>query len=192
VAHELGHFKLHENVDQLAFCTSRDMVPWYKTRPEEPEASAFAAELLMPEPFFRDRCSPRTPLSLRLLEALAEEFQATLTATAFRLVELGSHVCALVVSRQGEIAWSHVCGDFPLRLQAWRSKVDGDTCAAEFFRGGGTAKMEEDVPATAWLDDRRVGDTWTIRELMVPMPSYESALSVLWVVPGSKLDGGDD
>lgn len=192
VAHELGHFRLHENVDQLAFCGSRDMVPWYKTRPEEPEASAFAAELLMPEPLFRAQCAPGIPLTLAFFEGLAEEFQTTLTATVFRFVELGSHVCAVVASEKGEIRWSHACSDFPFRLQALRSRVDAGTCAGEFFRQGRLQKMEEDVPASAWLSDQRVDRTWTMRELMVPMPSYESALSVLWVVPGSRLDRGDD
>lgn len=187
VAHELGHFVLHEEGNQLALCTSRDMLPWYKSRPEEPEANAFAAELLMPEKLFREQCR-QEDLRLDILEGLAAVFQATITATVYRYVELGIHVCALVVSERGKIRWFRQCPDFRFRLRSPGTRIDNSSCAADFFVRGDRDKKEEDVPGTAWLDDTRVDPTWMIREILVPMPSFESALSVLWVVPRSPLD----
>jgi len=191
IAHEMGHFLLHENSDQLAFCSSKDMLPWYKSRPEEPEASAFAAEAIMPEQMFRERCPRSDSLRLGHLEQIADDFQATITATAYRFVELGSHMCALVISEGGTTKWFRAGPDFPFRLKGARVDVDINTCAGDFFKHGDSTKMEEDVPATAWLDDERVEETWIIRELLLPMPSFKSALTILWVVPGSPLDSVD-
>src|SRR5688572_16512231 len=55
-AHELGHFFRHEGIDQFELCTDRDLNDWYSTSGFEHEANVFAAELLMPERFFRRRC----------------------------------------------------------------------------------------------------------------------------------------
>jgi len=187
VAHELGHFVLHEKMSQLVFCTSKDMLLGYQQQPEEAEANAFAAELLMPEPFFREKCF-QGELRLRTLEGLARLFRTTISATAYRYVELGAHVCAAVGTEKGMIRWVLACPDFGFRLPGRGSRLDARTCAGEFFFRRRGEKTEEDVPAAAWLDDGRVEETWSIREILIPMPYYRSALSVLWVVPGSALD----
>ena len=48
IAHELGHFLRHPELDQFRLCTDADMGTWYRAGPEQ-EANDFAAELLMPE-----------------------------------------------------------------------------------------------------------------------------------------------
>ncbi|MBK8229985.1 MAG: ImmA/IrrE family metallo-endopeptidase [Candidatus Eisenbacteria bacterium] len=187
VAHELGHLLLHEGVDQLAFCSSTDMLPGYRARPEEPEANAFAADLLMPERMFLDACRGERP-TFGLLAGVAESFRVTLSAMAFRYVELGVRVCAVAHSEEGHIRWSKAAGDFRIRLREWGSRLDGRTRASDFFGGRTRRTNEEDVPAEAWLDDHRVEARWTIRGIMIPMPTYDSTLSLLWVVDGSELD----
>lgn len=187
IAHELGHFDLHPAVDQLALCLSVDMLPGYQRRPEEPEANAYAAELLLPEFMFR-RAAKQRSLNLALVEDLAEQFRTTLLATVLRVVELGVAVCALVRSERGMIRWSRASPEFRFRLPEWGSRLNGATCAAEFFRTGRTDKVEDDVPVDAWLLNDELDAQWHIRELMVPMPAYNSALSILGVVPGSPLD----
>ena len=183
VAHELGHFVLHEGVDQLALCSSTDMPPGYR---ERPEANAFAAELLMPERMFLDARRGEPP-TFGLLARIAETFRVTLSAMVVRYVELGARVCAVVRSEGGYIRWSKAAGDFRIRLREWGSRLDGRTRASDFFGGRTRRTNEEDVPADAWLDDPRVQARWTIREIMIPMPNYDRALSLLLVVDGSEL-----
>ncbi len=186
VAHELGHFLLHAKVDQLEFCTSGDMLG-YARRPEEPQANAFAGELLMPEALLRARLDPRT-VSLAALEEIGKEFTTTISATIHRVVDVGVHVCALVRSEDGVTKSFHLGRDFPFRIRETRSKLDGRTCAGEFFKDGSLVEREADVPADAWLDDIRLTGSETVREITIPMPTYGSTLSMLWVVPGSTLD----
>jgi hypothetical protein len=186
VAHELGHFLLHRNVADLSICTAQQMVSWQQTTGLEPEANLFAAELLMPEELFRS-IAPRLP-TLESLEALAEKFRTTLTATLYRYVELGVVMCALVVSQEAKVRWFLTASDFGFRLRGVGSSLDPRTCAADFFGTRSAAKLTADVPANAWLEDERVRDVWQLRELMFPMPRYRSTASVLWIVPGSDLD----
>lgn len=53
IAHELGHFEVHPNISYLGFCTGEDLRADYHGSGREPEANAFAAELLMPEALFQ-------------------------------------------------------------------------------------------------------------------------------------------
>lgn len=185
-AHEIGHFCLHEK-DRNASCRPEDMLAWYKTSKKEQEANEFAAELLMPEKLFCPRCD-RTDLSLSGLENLATTFRTTLTATAIRYAEIGPHVCAVVQSQKGVVRWFHAAPDFPFRIIAPGNRVVADSGAHEFFSGKMTRPESENVLADRWLVDDRIESGWVLREITIPMPSYESALSVLWIVPRSELD----
>jgi Zn-dependent peptidase ImmA (M78 family) len=186
VAHEVGHFLIHRRDKPLADCTASDMLSGYRESGQEPQANAFAAELLLPELIFR-KLAPLNP-GLATLENLAQTFRATLTAAAYRYVELGIAVCALVVSREGRIQWFLAGSDFHFSVRNPGSALDPRTCAGSFFRGQDVEKTEDDVPADAWLSSVDPDKSWTVRELMVPMPRYSSALSLLWVVSGSPMD----
>jgi len=190
VAHELGHFELHKKADQLAFCTD-EMVSWYKARPEETEANEFAAELLMPENLFRSLC-PQTEPTVSGIEVLTEAFKTTLTAALVRFVDLGARVSALVVSRDGRVRWFRAGKDFRFRIRSPGRAVDPRSCAGSFFQKRAGAGEPDVVSASAWLEDSRVESSWTLRELLLPLPRYATTLSLLWVPPGSAMDAFDE
>lgn len=190
VAHEVGHFLLHADLNQIERCRFTDLLPGHARRTEEPEANAFAGELLMPEEIFSSYLDATT-LSLEMLDDLSNAFTATISATIHRVVDLAVHVCALVRSEAGTMRSFHVCHDFPFRLRTMGSRLDPRSCAGEFFRDGFTAERQADVPADAWLEDHRLQGLYgheTVRELTVPMPNFDTALTLLWIVPGSSLD----
>lgn len=187
VAHEIGHFLLHAGRNQIEQCRFEDMVPGYARRVEEPEANAFAGELLMPQAIFSSYLDPNM-LTLAMLADVSSAFDVTISATIHRVVDVAVHVCAMVRSEAGKMKSFHVCNDFPFRIRDMRSQVDLRSCAGEFFRDGFVKEREDDVPADAWLEDQCLLGHETIRELTVPMPRYDTALSVLWIVPGSRLD----
>ena len=163
------------------------MLPGYARRLEEPEANLFAGELLMPDSLFRERLDPRD-LKIAQLEGIGEAFNTTISATIHRVVDVGVHVCALVRSEKGILKSFHAGEDFPFRIREMRSLLDVRSCAGEFFRDKSILEREADVPADAWLEDPRLTGGEMVRELTIPMPNFGSALSLLWVVPGSELD----
>ncbi|WP_216213061.1 ImmA/IrrE family metallo-endopeptidase [Amycolatopsis aidingensis] len=97
IAHELGHWKLHDGrpliVDHTIRINKRDQVSSAATDYEEIEANAFAAALLMPAELVQaavDR-EQKTGIESRddLIQALAEEFDVSSEAMGYRLINLG-------------------------------------------------------------------------------------------------------
>jgi hypothetical protein len=90
-----------------------------RAKPAEQAANEFAAELLMPAGLFLPRRAGNRP-SLHLVSEIAAEFQTTLTATLWRLVELTARRCALVYSAEGRIKYCIPSSAFGFRLKRAR------------------------------------------------------------------------
>lgn len=81
-AHELAHFYLHHDGDELEFLDLRSTI----RTPLEREADIFAAELLMPERVLRDE---HASLLFPTIEELARRFGVSRQAMQIRLANLG-------------------------------------------------------------------------------------------------------
>lgn len=177
-AHELGHLVLQHNENQLAVCTNADLLSWYKTNPDERDANVFAAELLMPEKLFVPHCQAAP--SLELFESLADRFNSSLTATIIRYVSMTSQRVAVAHTQDRYVKWALESGDFRFEIPPSEA-LKPETYAAEFFNGQEVTKKFEFVESKAWLDPRRLQPNSFVRELVIPMPTYNSALSVIWI-----------
>jgi hypothetical protein len=104
IAHELGHWRLHEAESQYFVCTAEQMRE-YKGSPLEVEANIFASELLMPTFLFRPLAQDAAPC-LDSISALGAKFVTSLTATGMKFVDLNRHECVLVRSTGGKVEWS--------------------------------------------------------------------------------------
>lgn len=104
VAHELGHWELHQQVSQF-ICDEEDMRD-YGRSPMEAEANHFAAELLMPTFRFRDACGKALP-SMQLIEELSNDFETTLTSTAIRFADVSRARVVVVWFYRGIVKWSY-------------------------------------------------------------------------------------
>ena len=93
IAHELGHFLLHEgeiHIDHKFGINRRDTVSSLAVDPEEIEANRFAAELLMPYEMIM------TDLKKRYIDVeneddiklLAKKYQVSVQAMTFRIMNL--------------------------------------------------------------------------------------------------------
>ncbi len=101
IAHEIGHFLLHEGaliVDHAVRVNWRDEVSGMATDTEEIEANTFAAELLMPREFVINKLEEymkkigttnRTMSHEDLITSLAREFDVSAEAMGYRLINLG-------------------------------------------------------------------------------------------------------
>lgn len=84
IAHELGHFFLHEKKQSDIFYRSQIWHLNDEKKEEEKEANWFAASLLMPEKYVRHYYSITHDL-----EKLAQLFGVSITAVYYRLKNLG-------------------------------------------------------------------------------------------------------
>lgn len=176
IAHELGHFEAHAGVSFLGLCSSGDMVSVYETSGREPEANAFAGELLMPETLFAKRCDVPVP-SWNAVRELANEFAVSVTAAAIRFVQLTDERLAVVCAKEGAVAWCTASKDFGLKPRRG-AKIEEWSEAYEFFRSGKASDKPETVSASAWLDDAE--DDEDLVEHVFAIPELKTALSLLW------------
>jgi hypothetical protein len=186
IAHELGHWFLHESESQFFICTGENMRD-YKGSPMEVEANLFASELLMPTGLFRPLAEGAEP-RLATVRKLAGMFNTSLTATGMKFVDLNRHECILVLSTDGVVTWSKQKGNRSgLRIEKGM-KLHPESLAAYALEPAAELGPEV-VPAQAWITDN-----WYERELEVTeqswkLENYDVVLSLLVV---TEVDGAED
>jgi len=105
IAHELGHWFLHEGESQRIYKCTEEQMREYKGSALEVEANIFASELLMPTALFRPLAQDVEP-RLDTVKSLACLFKTSLTATGIKFVDTNKHECIFVMSTGGKVIWS--------------------------------------------------------------------------------------
>lgn len=180
IAHELGHFELHDQSADLIMCSGEDVDQWAaRGTPTEVEANIFAVELLMPEDMFKPRCQNVQP-RVEVIQTLADDFRAGLTATAFRYITFCPFRCAIVLSRNNKIERAKWTEDFGYVVpRHW--KLDVHSIAAEFFAHNRVSPEPFRVPASAWLDSEKLSPRATVTEQSWGFKNYGFVLTLLWL-----------
>ena len=107
LAHEFGHYLLHRIAleNGKIECTRQDMFNWnseYGQR--EAEANEFASYLLMPRNLFENFIKDK-PISLNLLQEVADYFNVSLTAAILKWLQFTDKRAMLVVGIDGFVKW---------------------------------------------------------------------------------------
>lgn len=150
IAHELGHFLRDAGVDQFNLCTDLDLHVTYRTSSGEAEANDFAAELLMPERWFKKACDVNRP-NLHHISEQAKRFTTSLTSAALRFVRFCPEPCAVVCSRDGVVVWLDWSQDFKLPIRKGH-QLTMRTYAGDLFFGATVADRPQCVDADAWSE----------------------------------------
>jgi hypothetical protein len=99
VCHEIAHIVLGLKSDHKT-------APWTTGRPlAERLCDLFAAELLLPGKLF-EPAAESAPISLAGIDALAGQFEASVTATGSRFADSVGAPCAFVLSHQGKVVYA--------------------------------------------------------------------------------------
>jgi hypothetical protein len=181
IAHELGHFEMHREINDLNLCLEKDIELRWRKREDDPEheANEFASGLLMPAKLFTPRCDKKSP-SLALIETLANEFTTTLTATSVRYVELSRQPCAVVYSEARQIKWYRAPKDFGFHVRVGEA-VDRYCIADDCFEGHVTFGRPTSVDASCWFAPGRFKNDAMIKEDSRAFPNYNAVLTLLWI-----------
>ncbi len=179
MAHELGHFELHEDSELIRSCDDIDISSYRRTRPEENEANEFASELLMPQQLFQPLCKQVLPC-FDTISGLADQFRTSLTATALRYVEYSPYSCAIVISKDKIIKWHKRSEEFPYYIE-YGSELDHNTVAFDFFDGKELTSSMDIVLASSWIKNDKINPNVTIKEQAIAIKRYNTVLSFLLV-----------
>lgn len=177
-AHEIGHFIIPTHKKEGIRCTEDDIETLDEKKHLEYEANEFSNELLIPTKVFKKHIEGREP-SKELFDELTERFGTTLTATAFKYVQLCELSCALVISQNSQIRWFAKSEFFtPIIRPGW--PVSDGTYAKNFFQGRNVPSEFSEVKAKYWVEGKGIDNYTTILELSIPQPMYDQVLTILW------------
>ena len=187
-AHELGHFFLDGHAELL-----EKKIAWHfsssgfvSNDKHEREADLFAAELLMPEPFFRKAISTLPPrnMGFAAIQHLAELGRTSLVATAISFAKFTDVPAAVIFSSGSRVESCFLSPGFCLFPGVERLRKN---CVVPTHTG--TAKFNK--TATQALTRRRTQNTCSLRswferapnvriqEEVIGLGGYEKTLTVL-------------
>lgn len=174
-AHELGHWMRDRGKIAFACAEVVYATEWGDENPEA-RANRYAAELLLPSPMFSHRAKTKE-ITFATVRSLAKDFETSLTATAIRLVELGSFPALVACYESGKRRWFVRGPDVATVL--WPPKELGQgTAAYDLLRGRSKSEGPVDVYADSWFDLPNAG-RYEVREDSIKI-SDRFILSLLW------------
>jgi Zn-dependent peptidase ImmA (M78 family) len=180
IGHEIGHFILpgHDQADLV--CTASDIGNWGDGNKElEREADEFAAELLMPKDTVEPIVKSRQP-SISAIEEIAQMCSTSLSAAAWRYMDITSDRCAAAWSTHRMVAWAKRSREFGYSLQKGKT-IEKGTFAHDCFNLIQVPNEPEPVVANLWIESSHLPDGAKIFENSKALPAYTSVLSVLWI-----------
>lgn len=174
--HELGHWMYDRGRVALA-CTEGNLTRDWHEGSRERRANRYATELLLPTRMFTPRAR-NLPSTFESARELADAFETSLTATAVRLVELGSHLAMLVCCDQGERKWFLRSKGVPSGLWPIDRLTHNSGSVAARLLAGATRVGPRHVNADEWISHRRAHRYRVHEDSILIMPNV--TLTLLW------------
>ncbi len=121
------------------------------------------------------------PVNMELIKEIAEQLGVSLTAAACRYAEIGQYPVAVIMSRDGKVAWSSINEYFPYKWIPKNYVVRNESSAYDFFNGTDMQTCDDLIPAHTWFsEDKNCNETSYLNEQNVAMPKYGAVLTLLW------------
>jgi len=175
-AHELGHWMLDRGKLANFVCTEKNFInDWNFDNPER-RANRYAANLLMPQFIFQPLAKDKE-ITFRTVIDLCKKFETSITATAIRLVELGSFPAIVVCNNKKGRLWAYRGNDVPNVIQI-RESPSGYTDAYDLLHGKVSSASPGETQASDWITHSR-SRNYSIHEDSIKI-NDELVLSLLW------------
>lgn len=192
IAHEIGHFLLHDKLDLEVHNENSNTLNWFKNTEEqakkgtqEYEANDFASEFLMPEKVFREFVL-RKYFSPDLIKEISIRFQTSLTSVIYRFIKLDIFPLFVVFITDGIVKYWQKSSD----LNCWVEDITKlpppkDSLAFEYIEANyefiysGNQKAQTIYKSTWFKLKPNECDT-EFFEYCIPTKQYKTIISVIW------------
>jgi Zn-dependent peptidase ImmA (M78 family) len=178
IGHEIGHYLIphHQHLENV--CRPNTIERWHSGISQtEREANEFSAELLLPRKIVAPLFGLNDP-TLERIRKVAAEFSTSLTATAYRFVELTDKPCCLVWSERNRTQWYVPSATFRIPLPV-SELPSPHSMAAKLFAGEHAPDQFVEVPQDTWLNRWDAHRVRRVLEHSVALSSYKAVLSFL-------------
>ena len=188
-AHEIGHAIMHRNIklpdDVFSnFNIFENAEKYLKHGLQELEANLFASELLMPTRIFKEAAKGKfSPL---LINNISQKFNSSLTATAFKYLEMNLHPICLVLTEKGRVKYWKKSEDLRVFFKnCTKLAPPCDSIATEYLQNDYKFlyKFEEKAQTickSTWFDLKPYDEDTVFYEYCIPTRSHQTILSIIW------------
>jgi Zn-dependent peptidase ImmA (M78 family) len=169
--HELGHIVLDLPSDH----TGNPLWSYAKRPANEIYCDVFAAELLLPYPLFKP-VADESIIGFAALEEIAEDFQASVTATGSRFAAVVDTPCAFVLSERGAVKYTSRSKTLR-EAGAWIAPgmaIPAGSPSKAAQANGDPIEVEADL----WFSDCRRGGV--MLEQARYLPRWDQTITLLW------------
>jgi hypothetical protein len=157
-------------------CSEKNFVSdWAGDTPER-RANRYAADLLLPK-FIFEPLAKNKEITFQTVRELCSLFQTSITATAIRLVELGSFPAIIVCNSKQGRRWQFRGADVPFDIQL-RDMPGAYTNTQDLLQGKVSTAKPETTRASDWITHPR-SRYYSIHEDSVKV-TEDLVLSLLW------------
>ena len=176
IAHELGHWA--NDRGKSVACRSTEIGKFSTSNSTERTADQYAADLLMPWPFFKDVCRQHRRVDLRTLRYVADMFKCSLTATLIRMIDSKLYPNVMMVTHTKNRKWHRSASEIP---GYWypRSNLDKESFAHNLLTDPNAEdeRFPRKIGADAWFDNP-AADRYEITEQSFRVPD-EGVVTIL-------------
>lgn len=190
LAHEIGHFILHKDID--VHNDNETTTSWFNNKEKqakhglvEYEANQFASELLIPSALFYEKQKGKN-FSPQLLRDLSDYFKTSITSIAFKYFELGDHPICLFHSHNNTVTyWKWPQGYPHYIIDRTRLIPPEDSVAMEFFEKSKIYpkhQSKQHIWKSTWFDLKHWenDNDYNFFEYCIISSSNNNVLSVVW------------
>lgn len=151
LAHELAHWICDRHAGSF-LCAQEDIGPQNaEARTTEAQANGFASQLILPS-YLVDPWAAEKIVSLEVAATLANEFRASLTASAIKLVKRSSQAAGLACHDQKRLLWHQRSASFPYDFYPVKELHQETEAFTMVFSGkGGMSRLKKE-PANRWIN----------------------------------------
>ncbi|MBI5450141.1 MAG: ImmA/IrrE family metallo-endopeptidase [Gammaproteobacteria bacterium] len=153
IGHEVAHWCCDRGRGGF-LCSKEDTSPQNcAAKSIEANANAFASMILLPDYLFKPRTA-KQPITLDTASKLAQGFQASLTATAIKLVRASTSPAIVICHSQTKCEWFITNSAFPHEF--WpQDELHQDTDAFELIFGSGNGMTRaKNTSGALWFNRR--------------------------------------
>jgi Zn-dependent peptidase ImmA (M78 family) len=183
IAHEIGHYLLHyQNQSIMKKCNENDFTDWLlKGRNIEYEANYFASELLLPTKYVEEKC--KNSLDFNIIKNLANIFQTSLIATAYKCIEVLEYIpCIIIFSQDNKIKWYKMSEDLRHHEDKFfiskKMELNIGSQAYNFFNKKNIIEDTTTAPSV-WFTNQYKDEQYFLEEYTFIMPNLNATLTLL-------------
>lgn len=192
IAHEIGHFLLHDRLDLEVHNDNSNTLNWFKSVEQQAkkglqewEANDFASELLMPEKTFKKFVENKR-FSPNLLKEIALYFKTSLTSVVYRLVSLNIYPLFIVSIHNGIVSYWNKSENFWVKVKdITKLSPPEDSVAQEYIEADYNFIYKESdkaqlISKSVWFELKSNEKDSDFYEYCIPTKQYKSIISIIW------------